>query len=458
MQRKKTLILSLWLLAAILPFQALATTHEYKLANGMKVIVKEDHRAPVVVSQVWYRAGSMDEFNGTTGVAHVLEHMMFKGTRAVPAGEFSKQIAVAGGRENAFTSRDNTAYFQQLQKSKLELSFKLEADRMRNLVITPKEFAKEIKVVMEERRLRTEDKPQALVYETLMATAYQAHPYHHPIIGWMSDLEHMTADDARNWYRRWYAPNNAALVVVGDVKPQEVLKLAERYFGKIRPVALPQRKPQAEPDQRGIKRLTVKAPAKLPYLAMSYHTPTLRDPGNDREPYALEVLAGVLDGHASARLNQALVREQQIAVSAGAGYDLISRGPSMFILDGAPAEGKSVAELETAIREQIDKIKRDGVTEEELQRVKAQVIAAQVYQRDSMFYQAMLIGEVETAGLPLNTLETRLEKLKTVTSRQVQEVAQKYLVDDRLTVAVLDPQPLDGVKPVKPVMGGRHAN
>lgn len=458
MQRKKILIRYMWLLAAMLPFQAVATVQEYKLANGMKVIVKEDHRAPVVVSQVWYRAGSMDEFNGTTGVAHVLEHMMFKGTKAVPAGEFSKRIAVAGGRENAFTGRDYTAYFQQLQKTKLELSMKLESDRMRNLVITPKEFAKEIKVVMEERRLRTEDKPQALVYETLMATAYQSHPYHHPIVGWMSDLENMTADDARDWYRRWYAPNNAALVVVGDVKPQEVLKLAERYFGKIRSVALPQRKPQTEPDQRGIKRVTVKAPAKLPYLAMGYHTPTLRDPGNDLEPYALEVLAGVLDGHASARLNQALVREQQIAVSTGAGYDLISRGPSMFILDGAPAEGNSVAELEAAIREQIDKIKRDGVTEEELQRVKAQVIAAQVYQRDSMFYQAMLIGEVETAGLPLNTLETRLEKLKTVTAGQVQEVARKYLVDDRLTVAVLDPQPLDGVKPVKLVPGGRHAN
>jgi zinc protease len=446
------------MLVALLPLQAMATVHEYKLANGMKVIVKEDHRAPVVVSQVWYRAGSMDEFNGTTGVAHVLEHMMFKGTKAVPAGEFSKQIAVAGGRENAFTSRDHTAYFQQLQKSRLELSLKLEADRMRNLVISPREFAKEIKVVMEERRLRTDDKPQALVYETMMAAAYQAHPYQHPIIGWMSDLESMTARDARDWYQRWYAPNNAALVVVGDIKPLEVLKLAERYFGKIRPVALPPRKPQAEPEQRGIKRVAVKAPAKLPYLAMGYHAPALRDPGNDGDPYALEVLAGVLDGHASARLNQALVRERQIAVSAGAGYDLISRGPSMFILDGAPAEGKSVAELETAIREQIEKIKRDGVTEEELQRVKAQVIAAQVYQRDSMFYQAMLIGQVETAGLPLNTLETRLEKLKTVTAGQVQEAARKYLVDDHLTVAVLDPQPLDGVKPMKPAMGGRHGN
>ena len=458
MQRKNTLIGWLFLLAAVLPLPAMADIHEYKLANGMKVIVKEDHRAPVVVSQVWYRVGSMDEVNGTTGVAHALEHMMFKGTKAVPAGEFSNRIAVAGGRENAFTNRDHTAYFEQLQKSKLQLALRLESDRMHNLVLLPKEFAKEIKVVMEERRLRTDDKPQALVDEALMAASYLAHPYHHPVIGWMNDLQNMTVADVRDWYRLWYAPNNATLVVVGDVQPKEVLKLAQRYFGNIRPVALPQRKPQSEPEQRGIRRVTVKAPAKLPYLAMGYHVPALHDPEKDWEPYALEVLAGVLDGNASARLNQELVRRQQIANSVGAGYDLISRGPSMFIFDGAPAEGKNVAELETAIRGQIDKIKQDGVTEAELQRVKAQVIAAQVYQRDSMFYQAMLIGEVVTAGLPLNTLETRLTKLKAVTAAQVQEVARKYLVDDRLTVAVLDPQPMDGVKPVKPVLGGRHAN
>ncbi|MCE5181251.1 MAG: insulinase family protein [Betaproteobacteria bacterium] len=458
MQRKNTLIGGLFLLAAILPLSALADAQEFKLANGMRVIVKEDHRAPVVVSQVWYRVGSMDEVNGKTGVAHALEHMMFKGTKAVPAGEFSKQIAVAGGRENAFTNRDHTAYFEQLQKSKLELALRLESDRMHNLVLLPKEFAKEIKVVMEERRLRTEDKPQALVYETLMATAYQTHPYHHPVIGWMNDLENMTADDARDWYRQWYAPNNATLVVVGDVESKDVLKLAERYFGKIKPVALPPRKPQSEPEQRGIKRVTVKAPAKLPYLAMSYHAPALRDPDKDWEPYALAVLAGVLDGNASARLNQELVRRQQIANSVSAGYDLIARGPSMFMFDGAPAEGKNVVELEAAIRGQIEKLKQDGVTEEELQRVKAQVIAAQVYQRDSMFYQAMLIGEVVTAGLSLNTLETRLAKLKAVTAAQVQEVARKYLVDDRLTVAVLDPQPLDNAQPVKPAAGGRHGN
>ncbi|MDD5331158.1 MAG: pitrilysin family protein [Sulfuricella sp.] len=458
MQRNKLWIGWLWFLAAILPLQAAADVQEYRLANGMRVIVKEDRRAPVVVSQVWYRVGSMDELNGTTGVAHVLEHMMFKGTRAVPAGEFSKIIAAAGGRENAFTNRDYTTYFEQLQKSRLDLALKLEADRMRNLTLSPKEFAQEIKVVMEERRLRTDDKPQALVYENLMAAAYVANPYHHPVIGWMGDLEHMTAADARNWYQRWYAPNNATLVIVGDVEPAAALKVAERHFGGIRPVVLPPRQPQDEPAQLGIRRVTVKAPAKLPYLAMGYKAPALRDPEKDVDPYALEMLAGVLDGNASARLNQSLVRKQQVANSVGAGYDLISRGPSMFLFDGAPAEGKTVADLEAAIRAEIDKIKQDGVSEEELQRVKAQVIAAQVYQRDSMFYQGMLIGEVVTAGLPVSTLETRLAKLKAVTAAQVQDVARKYLIDDHLTVALLDPQPMSGAKPAKPIPGGRHAN
>jgi zinc protease len=443
---------------ALLPLAAAANTHEFKLDNGMKLIVKEDHRAPVAVSQVWYRAGSMDEVSGTTGVAHLLEHMMFKGTRDVPAGQFSKTIAAAGGKENAFTSSDHTAYFQQLQVSKLPVSFRLEADRMSNLVITDEEFAKEIKVVMEERRWRTDDKPQSLVYEQLRAAAYSSHPYHHPVIGWMNDLENMTAEDARNWYRSWYTPSNAILVVVGDVEPQVVLKLAQEHYGKIAAKPLPPRKVPVEAEQRGIKRLTVKAPAQLPYLLMGYHAPSLKQPEQDWEPYALDVLSGILDGHASARLNKSLVREQQVASAVGAGYDLIARGSSMFILDGTPSEGKSVAELEAALRTEIEKIKKDGVSEEELQRVKAQTVANRVYQRDSMFYQAMLIGEMETSGLSYKALDTILEKIKAVTAEQVREAARKYLVDDHLTVAALDPQPLDNVKAAQAPKGGRHGN
>ena len=438
---------------------ALASTHEFKLANGLKLIVKEDHRSPVVVSQIWYRAGSIDELNGATGVAHVLEHMMFKGTKKVPNGEFSKRIAAAGGRENAFTGRDYTGYYQQLHKSRLPLAMELESDRMRNLVLTREEFAKEIKVVMEERRLRTDDNPHALVYEKMLAATYQSHPYQRPIIGWMNDLENMNVGDTQEWYDRWYAPNNAVLVVAGDVNPKEVFALAQKYYGNIKPrplLPLAARKPQAEPAQAGIKRLTVKAPAQLPYMAMGYHAPVLRDVNADWEPYALEVLVGVLDGNESARLNKELVREQRIASSVGAGYDSTARGPGMFYLDGTPSEGKTVVELESALRGEISKLIRDGVTAEELLRVKAQVVASRVFQRDSTFYQAMQIGQMESIGLSYRDLDTMLKKLQAVTTEQVREVAKKYLIDDSLTVAVLDPQPLEQKAPRAPVKGGRH--
>jgi zinc protease len=457
--RPRTIAMMLASLAALFSAGAFATTHEYTLGNGLKLIVKEDHRSPVVISQIWYKAGSIDEVNGRTGVAHVLEHMMFKGTAKVPGDEFSRRIAAAGGRENAFTSRDYTAYFQQLHKSRLPLAMELESDRMRNLVLTKEEFAKEIKVVMEERRLRTDDQPRALVHEKMMATSYQSHPYRYPVIGWMNDLENMSVDDAKEWYDRWYEPNNAVLVVVGDVNPKHVFALARKYYGHIEPgtvLPLDKRKPQTEPMQLGIKRLTVKAPAQLPYLAMGYHAPALRNPDTDWEPYALEMLAGVLDGNESARLNKALVREQRIASSAGAGYDSTARGPGMFYLDGTPSEGKTVADLEAALREEVKKLVRDGVTEEELARVKAQVVAGHVFQLDSMFFQAMQIGQLESIGLSHRDEDTILKKLQAVTAEQVRDVAKKYLNDDSLTVAVLDPQPLEQKAPAAAPAGLRH--
>ena len=443
LMRRLTQLLGLLALpGALLASPARADIVEDTLANGMKVVVKTDRRAPVVVSQVWYRAGSMDESYGSTGVAHVLEHMMFKGTRDVPAGEFSKRIAAAGGRENAFTSRDHTAYFQTLQKDRLELALKLEADRMANLVLSPEAFAKEIQVVMEERRLRTEDNAQAKLWEALMASAYQAHPYRHPVIGWMDDLEHMTVADARRWYETWYAPNNATLVVAGDVDPAQVLAWARQYFGPLAARPLPARKPQREPAPQGLKQVTVKAPAKQPVVGLAWQAPRLTDPLADWEPYALEVLAGVLDGHASARFSQALVREQRVATDVGAGFDSVSRGPALFVADATPAEGRSVDAVKTALKAEIARLVKDGVSARELDRVKAQVLAGQVFQQDSLFYQAMQIGEWTTAGLDYKARDTRYARLQAVTAEQVQAVAAKYLVDDRLTVAVLDPQPL----------------
>ncbi len=437
---------------AIIALPAMATLTDVTLENGLRVIVKQDQRAPVVVSQLWYKAGSMDEFNGTTGVAHVLEHMMFKGTHKVPDGQFSKRIAAAGGRENAFTSRDVTVYFQTLPKAKLPLAMELEADRMANLNFQDDAFSKEIQVVMEERRLRTEDNPHSIVYEQMMSVALQAHPYRTPVIGWMNDLENMQAQDVRDWYARWYAPNNATLVVAGDVKPDEVLAQANKTFGVLAHKPLPERRPQTEPAQRGEKRLTVKAPAKLPYVLMRWQAPVLRDTEADTLPWALQILAGVLDGNDSARLKKHLVKRDRIAVEASAGYDSLSRGPGQFILDATPAQGSSVAELERRLKAEIVRIQNEGVSEAELNRVKAQVIAADVYQRDSVFYQAMQLGELAVLNLPLDTLEKRVAKLKSVTSQQVQQAA-KWLVDDRLTVAVLDPQPLDAT-PRKPAMQG----
>jgi zinc protease len=432
---------------------AQAEVFERTLANGLKVVVKEDHRAPVVVQQIWYKAGSMDESTGTTGVAHVLEHMMFKGTKAVPVGEFSRRIAAAGGRENAFTSTDYTAYFQQLHKSQLPLAMKLESDRMQNLNLTAKEFGKEIKVVMEERRMRTDDEPQSLMNEIMMSTIYQEHPYHNPVIGWMSDLQMLTVNDAKVWYKRWYAPNNATLVIAGDVKPGEVFALAQRYYGAIPKHVLPARRNYTESQQVGIKRLVVKAPAELPQLVMAYHTPTLKDPRQDWKPYALDMLSGVLDGNESARLNKHLVREQQVASAAGAAYDSTSRGPSLFTLDATPSTGKTVQDVEAALREEISLLVKDGVSEDELKRVKAQVMAGEVYKRDSVFYQAMQIGQLESIGLGHQAIPVMLEKLQAVTAEQVQQVAKEFLQDDNLTVAVLDPQPLSG-KPKHQSAGG----
>ena len=430
------------LLALSMPLAALANPFEHQLANGLRIIVKEDHRAPTAAHMVWYRAGGVDETNGTTGVAHLLEHMMFKGTPTTGPGEFNRRVAAAGGRDNAFTSHDYTAYFQQVPKQTLEEMMQLEADRMRHLNLDAKEFAQEIKVVMEERRLRTDDQPQAMLFEQMSGVAFQAHPYRVPIIGWMNDLENMNVQDARDWYERWYVPNNAYVVIVGDVEHEQVFKLAEKYYGALKPRALPGRKPQDEPAQTGIRRLTVKAPAELPVVLMAYKVPVIRDVEKDTDPYALEMLSSILDGHDAARFSKHLIREQRLAVAAGVGYDTTARGPGMFYIQGSPSEGKTPAELEAGFRAELAQIQKDGVSAEELTRAKAQLVARQIYKLDSMFGQAMEIGQLESAGIPHRLKQRMIEKLQAVSAAQVQAVAQKYLRDDILTVAELDPQPL----------------
>ena len=447
-------LFAVWLMF-FLPWAANAQeTHEFMLKNGMKVIVKEDHRAPTVAHMVWYKIGSMDEINGTTGVAHVLEHMMFKGTKTLKPGEFSQRVAQLGGRENAFTSKDYTAYFQQIEKSKLDAVMALEADRIANLVFDKNEFAKEIRVVMEERRWRTEDQPISKLYEALNSVAFAAHPYRNPIIGWMNDLQNMTVEDTKAWHERWYAPNNATLVVIGDVKPEEVRRLAEKHYGKIKRKPLPEAKPHNEPPQAGIKRVTVKAPAENPYVALAFKAPTLRDVEKDTDVYALDVLAAILDGYDNARLNAKLVRTDRVANSAGAGYSPYARGPVLFLLDGTPVPGVTTEQLEKLLRAEVERIAKEGISEQELKRVKTQLVAAEVYKRDSIFGQAMEIGVMEMSGISHKKVNRIIEKLSAVTAEQVQAVAAKYFGDDALTIATLVPLPLE--KPAGQPRGFRH--
>lgn len=438
-----------------------AQVHTFTLANGMTLWVKPDRRAPTAVHMVWLRVGSMDEVDGTSGVAHVLEHMLFKGTPTLAAGEFSRRVAALGGRENAFTSKDYTGYFQQIPSGQLEAVMRLEADRFANNQWPDAEFAKELEVVKEERRLRTEDNPRAQLHEMLMATALTASPYRRPIVGWMSDLEAMTAQDARDFYRKWYTPSNAAVVVAGDVDPLQVKVLAEKYYGAIasRPVA--PRKPQQEPAQQGLRRLEFKAPAEQSYVTLAFKVPRMANfevtPEND-DALALTVLAAVLDGYSGARLERTLTQgDKRLADSVGAYNGLMGRGPQFFYLDGVPAKGQTPEALEAALRAQVQRVATEGVTEAELQRVKTQWVASEIYKLDSVFNQGRELGVAWSLGLPPDYSAQLIARLRQISPAQVQSVAQKYFGDDSLTVGILRPQPLaDSPKPRRAAPGMRH--
>ncbi len=412
----------------------------------MQLLVKEDHRAPVVVSQVWYKVGSSYEHGGITGISHVLEHMMFKGTKKYPGGQFSKIIAENGGDENAATYYDYTMYYQVLDAKKLPLSFELESDRMRNLLFKEDDFKKEIQVVMEERRMRVDDSPQALTYERLMAAAHVSNPYHHMVIGWMSDLKNMTIADVRDWYQRWYAPNNAIVVVVGDVKSGEVYELAKKYFGTLKPSVLPEIKPRKEVRSIGLRQLEVRTPAQLPWLAMAYNVPVVKTAKNEMDAYTLWVISGLLSGGDSARIPKNLIRGQSVASDASAAYDPFSRLENTFLIEGTPAQGRSIEQLKQALLTQVKQLQDVPVAMDELNRVKTQVIAGKVYQKDSLAAQAEELGTLSVVGLPWQLSDEYIKKIEAVTPEMIQQVARRYLTSDRLTIANLTPLPLQ--KPI----------
>ncbi len=431
-------------------FAVLATpgsTQEFALANGLRVIVQEDHRAPVVAIQVWYQVGASYELDGATGQSHALEHMMFKRTKTLKSGEFSRIVADRGGRENAFTSADYTTYFQTWSADQTELSMRLESDRMQNLVLDPAEFKNELKVIQEERRLRTDDSAQALALETVLAHTWQTSPYRQPVIGWPADLAQMQLPDLAAWYHRYYAPNNAILVVVGDVEVARIKQLATRYFGPIpRREVLP---PKARPElpQRGEKRLTIASDKlRVPLLMLNYKVPGFTAVGHGQpateawEIYALDVLLATLDGGDSARFARHLVRGQELALSVGASYQSASRLEDLFSFTGAPREGHTLPELEAAIKAEIAALQASPPDSAELARIKIAVVAQEVYQQDSLMGQAMLIGSLAVVGLDWRIKESYAERIQAVTPGQVQAVAKKYFQSDQATIAYVIPE------------------
>lgn len=429
---------------------AFDSVSEFRLANGMTLIVKVDRRSPTAVHMVWVRAGAMDEVDGTSGIAHMLEHMMFKGTPTVPAGEFSRRVAALGGLENAFTNRDYTGYYQQIPADRLADVMRLESDRFAHVQFDDSEFLKERQVVTEERRMRTDDNPRARMRETMNGITFLASPYRRPVIGWPSDIADYTADDVRDFHRRWYVPANATVVVAGDVDPQQVLKLAEQTYGQIAAAPVPVRKTRAEPLQHGMRRFDFKAPAEQAYVALTFKVPGLesldaaRAQPSDQQALALTMLAAVLDGYEGARLSRSLAQgANRVADAVGADHTLVARGPKVFTLSGVPAAGHTAAEVEAALRGAVAKIAREGVGEAELRRVKTQWRAGAVFKRDSIFGQAQELGSNWIEGLPLDADEQVLAQLERVTPAEVQEAARTWFGDDQLTVGTLVPQPPD---------------
>lgn len=411
------------------------------LDNGLKVLVQPDTRAPVAVQQLWYGVGAAHESPGQTGISHVLEHMMFRGTERYPGESFSHTIASLGGRDNAFTGRDYTAYYQILSRDQLEIAMEMEADRMQNLLLAEADLRKELEVVKEERRLRTEDRPEAFAFEQLQATAFQNHPYGQPVIGWMSDISQIDRKQLRDWQRRWYAPNNARLVVVGDVDPEEIFDMAEEHFGAIPSREVTPTPRRQEPVQRGARNVSLHLPAQTEYLLIGYKTPVMAQlPKKQRwEAYALSMLTSILDGGNASRLSKRLVRDQKIAAGAGAAYSLYSARNSLLVLDATPNPGHTAEEMERALLAEIAELQAQPVTEAELQRARAQVIAHMVYAQDSLRHRAYMVGMLETNGLGWEVEQQLVAGYQAVTAAQVQEVAQRYLTDYARTTVTVHP-------------------
>ena len=436
---KKFILLIILIL--LIPLSLSAGVNEYKLDNGLKVLVIEDHKSPLATFQIWYRVGSRDEPAGKSGISHLLEHMMFKGTPKYGSKAFSKMVKKKGGVDNAFTTKDYTMYYQTLASDRIDISIELEADRMQNLILDPKEVIAERDVVMEERRMRYEDDPQNSLYEEVLAAAFKSHPYHWPVIGWMSDISSIERSDLLSHYKAYYSPDNAVVAVSGDVRAEEIIKKITASFGTIPPSSGRTVVTSKEGEQKGERRISLRREAELPYIIAVYHTPSFPHP----DSYALEVLGMLLSGGKSSRLYMSIVYEKKLAISASADYSGFNKDPYLFLFDATAAPGKDIKDVENALYAEIEKIKKELPSEREVQKAKNQIEASFVMGQDSIYYQAQIAGMFEMLG-SWKLKEQYLENIKKVIPEDISMAAKKYLTEDNRTVGILIPTKVRGEK------------
>ena len=412
----------------------------FTLANGLQVVVVTNRRAPIVTHMVWYRTGAADEEPGRSGIAHFLEHLMFKGTQSIAPGEFSRIVARNGGQDNAFTTHDYTGYFQNVARDRLDVVMRIEADRMANLALNEPDVLSERDVILEERRQTTDSRPPARLREQIYAALYLNHPYGRPVIGWLHEMRTLTRQDAIDWYRRWYAPNNAVLVVAGDISAAELRPLAERYYGAIPARPVPQRARPQEPPPQTARRVElrderVQQPSfSRVWLAPSYHS-ALRE-----HAFALEVLADILGGGQTARLPRALVEERNLAVNAGAYYDPDAVDQTSFGISASPRPGVDIAALEAAIDEEIAKVISDGVSPDEVARAIQRMQDGAVFGRDSLQTAARVFGQVLTTGGTVDDVEQWPDRIAAVTAEQVNAAARAVLRPEGAVTGLLLPR------------------
>ena len=411
----------------------------FTLDNGMQGVVIEDHRAPVVTHMVWYKVGSADEEPGKTGIAHYLEHLLFKGTPTVPSGRFSQIVAENGGQDNAFTSRDYTAYVQQIGADRLALLMEMEADRMRNLTIGDDDWEAERDVVAEERRSRTDNNPSAKFREQFTAALYLGHPYGMPVIGWKAEVEALTKEDALEFYDRFYAPNNAILIVAGDVDPADVETMAREHYGKVAPVDLPAHTRGTEPPHLAARRVMMSDPrVRQPQVNRAYLAPSYvsDEPG---EAEALVLLADILGGGSTRRMQRVLTEDTDLAIYAGAYYSGVAKDFSEFVIYAGPKGDTPLTAVEGAMDWMIRDIVENGVTEEELERSKKSAVADEVYAQDSQRTLAQMYGAALTVGLTVEDVQSWPDRIQAVTTEDIQKVARKFLRPERSVTGWLTP-------------------